>query len=485
MSEGAIPDTEYYRLRKELVEASHLHRRGAPMLATGGVKWMEMGLSPRDLDFLNGQQDAARQIHAAYGIHPVLTGLQEGTYENQKQAMRGMLIDAVLPFLDYLVEELNVWLTPLYGPNLRLEYDRDAFPALGEDQDSLWTRAVEGWSKGLLTRNEARALVDYDEVEDEERGNIFSNEIFRSSAGALPEDTSPEEDVPDEEPEDPEDVQDETAKRIKLVVPKDEFEKAMYWRSRVDLQERWERKVALVVKSVFEKDRKEINDLLEQVNDEGAFPENAVLEVLNDKDRWEPFQTTWIAALMAGAQDVKDRIENAQRPAQYQKDDPLALFRFLFGFIAEDVMDFVRNHFSRLVKDIDDRTRARITQLVERGARDGLSVPDIARSLDTLFLEEIIPNRTTVIARTETIRATNYGGQQAAKSTGLRLQKTWLATRDGRTRDAHVDADGQTVDIDGYYDVDGELLEYPGDPSGSPENTIQCRCTEFYSEVEE
>ena len=53
----------------------------------------------------------------------------------------------------------------------------------------------------------------------------------------------------------------------------------------------------------------------------------------------------------------------------------------------------------------------------------------------------------------------------------------WIATRDGRTRPGHADADGQTVPIGHPFDVDGEPLVYPGDPGGDPANTVNCRCT--------
>jgi hypothetical protein len=33
------------------------------------------------------------------------------------------------------------------------------------------------------------------------------------------------------------------------------------------------------------------------------------------------------------------------------------------------------------------------------------------------------------------------------------------------------------VGVDETFSVGGEDLEYPGDPNGSPENVIQCRCT--------
>jgi hypothetical protein len=36
------------------------------------------------------------------------------------------------------------------------------------------------------------------------------------------------------------------------------------------------------------------------------------------------------------------------------------------------------------------------------------------------------------------------------------------------------------IALDATFDVGGERLQYPGDPSGSPGNTIQCRCATTY-----
>lgn len=58
------------------------------------------------------------------------------------------------------------------------------------------------------------------------------------------------------------------------------------------------------------------------------------------------------------------------------------------------------------------------------------------------------------------------------------LTKTWRATLDEKTREAHADADGQTVGINEYYNVDGEFLKYPADTrTASLSNTINCRCS--------
>lgn len=87
------------------------------------------------------------------------------------------------------------------------------------------------------------------------------------------------------------------------------------------------------------------------------------------------------------------------------------------------------------------------------------------------------------IARTEVISAAN-GAQHATASnvhsTGNPMTKTWLATFDRRTRETHLEAHGQTVAFDQQFEVGGAMLEYPGDPSGPPEEVINCRCTVTY-----
>lgn len=59
--------------------------------------------------------------------------------------------------------------------------------------------------------------------------------------------------------------------------------------------------------------------------------------------------------------------------------------------------------------------------------------------------------------------------------------KTWLTILDGRERLAHGEANGQEVPLSRRFLVGGELLNFPGDPSGSLPNIINCRCSLVYS----
>jgi uncharacterized protein with gpF-like domain len=48
---------------------------------------------------------------------------------------------------------------------------------------------------------------------------------------------------------------------------------------------------------------------------------------------------------------------------------------------------------------------------------------------------------------------------------------------DDRIRDTHAMAHGQTKGLNEYFNVGGDLLMFPGDVGGSPEEIINCRCT--------
>lgn len=134
------------------------------------------------------------------------------------------------------------------------------------------------------------------------------------------------------------------------------------------------------------------------------------------------------------------------------------------------------------VKHINETSAAALKKVVKDAIASGASIPEIAREIRSgTGIQETYKHRSMVIARTEVISASNFGSQEGARSTGLTLKKNWLATRDDRTREDHREADGQTRNLEDPYEVGKEALMYPGDPEGSPENVIQCRCAETYA----
>lgn len=84
------------------------------------------------------------------------------------------------------------------------------------------------------------------------------------------------------------------------------------------------------------------------------------------------------------------------------------------------------------------------------------------------------------IARTEVIGALNGGTLSGAQAwqdeSGESQVKTWIATDDARVRETHDAADQQQQPLNEPFTVGGFPLMFPGDPSGPPQEVIQCRC---------
>ena len=120
-----------------------------------------------------------------------------------------------------------------------------------------------------------------------------------------------------------------------------------------------------------------------------------------------------------------------------------------------------------------------INSTVLQGIIQGESIEKIA----TRLLPVVDNNRNAAVrtARTMVTGAENRGRldrYHEYEDHGVVQKKVWMATPDGRTRDWHLDLDGQEVDIDDYFiDGHGNELEYPGDPGAEPETVYNCRCS--------
>lgn len=121
-----------------------------------------------------------------------------------------------------------------------------------------------------------------------------------------------------------------------------------------------------------------------------------------------------------------------------------------------------------------------IKSALYQGIVQGDSMDDIAKRLRKVSgMDEEASIRN---ARTMVTSAENAGRQdrmeEAAEEYGIEMQKTWLATLDDRTRDAHAELDGETVDIDQPFENSIGKIMFPCDPDcPDGENVYNCRCT--------
>lgn len=161
---SGLTEEQFERLKRELEAGFQgAENAGRPMVLEGGLDWKSMALSPKEMDFVEARNMAAREIALAFGVPPMLLGIPgDATYANYQEANRALWRQTILPLARKIADALGAWLLPVWGERLRLELDLDRIPALQAERDLLWGRVQ---AADFLSRDEKRAAVGYGPAE--------------------------------------------------------------------------------------------------------------------------------------------------------------------------------------------------------------------------------------------------------------------------------------------------------------------------------
>jgi phage portal protein, HK97 family len=165
---------------------------GTVMVLTGDMKWTPTSLSPADMDFKNMYVMNLRSIAAVFGVPPTLIGEETSrTYGNYAEARQSFYKETILPMMDWLCAELTHWLSPLYGGNLIIDYDRGTIESVNEDTNNRYDRILRAVTTGILTPNEGRQVLGYSAIEGgDERTmplNLAPESVWREASQAKQE----------------------------------------------------------------------------------------------------------------------------------------------------------------------------------------------------------------------------------------------------------------------------------------------------------
>lgn len=150
------------------------------------------------------------------------------------------------------------------------------------------------------------------------------------------------------------------------------------------------------------------------------------------------------------------------------------------------VSEWISREALRKAQLIADTDRDDVLKAIESGILDGLGTAEIARNIRAV--SQLTPYRAAVVARTETHAAATYGSVESIRSAerdlGVTMLKEWGPTLDDRTRPDHAAMAGsEPIPMDQKFVVGGSLMDRPGDTSAPPDQTVNCRCTLFFTEA--
>jgi HK97 family phage portal protein len=160
-----LSDEQFNRLKQELQEKYYgSNNAGKPMLLEGGLDWKEMSISPKDMDFVESKNSAAREIALAFGVPPQLLGINgDNTYSNMQEARLALWEETLIPLLDKIADSLTNWLSQQFGEEIVVDFDRDSISILTERRQKLWMTLN---NISFMSVNEKRALVGLSKVDN-------------------------------------------------------------------------------------------------------------------------------------------------------------------------------------------------------------------------------------------------------------------------------------------------------------------------------
>lgn len=481
VAEGNLTKEQRTKARQEIRRKyASSESAGSPLILEGGVKWIQMALNPADMDWLEGQKLSAREIALIFGVPPELIGDSSNkTYSNYREARKAFYEDTIMPYMVWLKQEINGWLSPQFGENLRAEPNTDEVPALQEDRELLFKRANDAT---FLTVNEKRDMTGFEERPE--------GDVVLVPLTMIPL-TDAVEPVPDPDElavaVEPEEKVEAKAFNVRSKKAKD-----LYWKVFESRRQRFD----AIARRMFRKQIELDFAAARKAIAESATPEEAgaraAAAISAGTQRWE---RTFVKLYMSVGRHFADQIFNQLKSSsgapEVKAPDTIE------NLWIQEIQEWLRVNAPLRIIGIQDATNRSILKKIGKGIGSGLGMLDIAASIRGLTgLGSITESRAERIARTEVITASNLASQSAAKSTQLPLEKEWLSSRDSRVRgdadDRHshrTPLDGTRVPMDQPYTEPrtGEQLMFPADSSlgASAGNVINCRCVEVYHVIGE
>ena len=158
--------------------------------------------------------------------------------------------------------------------------------------------------------------------------------------------------------------------------------------------------------------------------------------------------------------------------------------------------DWFNSYILKFAQEVSSTTERAVSGILQEGAERGWGIDRIKNQINFLFekwLSDIDPTdpdyqwlldrtplyRSRMIARTEINRAMNASSHRQFQNWNVTYH-IWFTELDERVRDSHDDTHGQIQLLSVPFTTGlGNKLMYPLDPSGPPEDVINCRCSEI------
>lgn len=431
----------------------------------GGLKPTEIQMTNKDSQLIENMKWYRDKIMIAFKNTPASLGIIEDVNRaNSESTLNNWKQSTIKPKMCRIVDSLNEYLVPKFGDNLILGFENP----VPEDDTTDRADAINLFKGGLITQNEARNIIGYDQVADGDtfyttaspfdqilpkavknvnykavfrRNGIFKDyeEYRRKFVKTMP-----------------------TAKKMleakKIKPPVLEKSEQPEEPKELSLKDKYAQQQLKMVdhhEQIFSNQVKQLIDAL--VNEGITNITNPVARKTGNLVNKEKFIEESIAKLEpvlikvvtdAGQKAMKLIHSHQVYVPKSQTDNKQK------GF---SLFDGVRDSIAKFMGSAADTSVDKMSNIIADGLSNELSVPEISKNVKDTFTD-FSKSQTDRITRTEVIKASNLGAQDAFEQSGIVEAKEWLTTDDDRTDEECLEMDGKIIGLDDSYFSQGDSI---------------------------
>lgn len=452
-----LTDDQWARLREQLdARTFGEDDAGKELILGSGMKYHRMSLTGEEMGFLESMRFGREEIAMVFGVPSAMLTPENATLANVEAYAKQFWEHTIVPLNLAIADILTLSLVPDYDTTGTLEvaHDYSQVPAM-QTSINEQSEAAERLVRTGFTPAGVNRLLDLG-FEDDEIKPATPPPL------ALP--------APEDNPDESREERRHTGPTRRKNALDD------LWLSIDAERTAWEIEIATRLNAVLTRERDAV--LTRWTDSPNATSVNTAVDL--NAPHWAALLT---AAYVEAGRHFAAREYTRLAPKARKALDPTVISA-----------EWAARHAASKVVGITATTKAMLRAIIdadltldEHGYRR--TIDEIARDLADTYdswkftpgstdLPGSLESRAYTIARTELGTAANTGhqrgAQQVADDYDLILDKVWASSLDDRVRDSHAAIHGETVPMDALF---SNGLEYPGDPNGSAEEVVNCRCT--------
>ena len=512
---GEIDDDDKDELRSRF--RGNINRAGSITVVSSdeGVDYVDTGSSPRDANYIQMRQITKEEILASFGVPESVIGNASGrTFSNAAEEHRVFWNETMLPHMELIGRALDELDDEYY-----IDFDTSDVPILILYKQERERYLLDEFQNGLISGNEYRHATGRIHIKSDLMQALLANPNLTpigytdkefdsakqaadaaaagqqpgvpgvAAAGVMPAPEAPAEGAPQDQ-EIPAQMVDMNQKPNTMtealaaeqggqprmspsalsayestMQSKSDNKQIDDWDSKAEENsKRWIEILDRNLDRFFERQQRVVLEKAMGAKSKKALAAGTLeSELIFDIDVWDKQMLEDFRPLLSGITNDATRLINEQTGMPTEIDE-------------EEIKQLIDAQIERMQK-VNSTTKEEIASAIlissaleEDEDRSGM----LKAALVAIFIN-LISKKQRVIAEHEAQTSYNAGVYFGAKQVGA-ASKTWISLKDTKTRAEHRLLDGNTVGVSDAFNVGGDVIRFPGDPSAPARMTMNCRC---------